>query len=162
MGWQTADLFNCTSEIFIEHRHHLAALERKELTLNTDFAVKMAMELHYAVNNTKTLYGADLLITESLLNALLSYEESLAGLNLTHSQDKDYVAHLVGIAGAILQKRYADDWDRIRSLTGHSSDKVMLTLAEYLKTLAVSQHDTYTSPFEVVHPNVGKLSLNSS
>ncbi|XP_016844332.1 protocadherin-like wing polarity protein stan isoform X2 [Nasonia vitripennis] len=153
-GWQAPDLFNCTSEALIEQRHQLAALEANELTLNTYIAVKMAMELHKAVNATKTMYGADVLVTESLLVALLKYEDSLAGLNLTHSQDKDYVAHLVGIAGAVLQKRYADNWIRIESLTGDSPDKIMLTMAEYLKTLAVSQHDTYTSPFEVVDTNV--------
>jgi cadherin EGF LAG seven-pass G-type receptor 1 len=155
-GWQSADLFNCTSEIFIEQRHQLAALEASELSLNTYVAVKMAMELHKAVNATKNMYGADLLVTESLLSALLKYEDSLAGLNLTHSQDKDYVAHLVGIAGAILQKRYQDNWLRIQSLTGDGPEKIMLTMAEYLKTLAVSQHDTYTSPFEVVNTNAGK------
>lgn len=155
-GWQAPDLFNCTSEAFIEQRHQLAALETNELSLNTYIAVKMAVELHKAVNATGTMYGADLLVAESLLTALVKYEESLAGLNLTHSQDKDYVAHLVGVAGAILQRRYANDWDRIESLTGDTPDKIMSAMAEYLKTLAVSQHDIFTSPFEVVDSNVGK------
>ncbi|XP_023246804.1 protocadherin-like wing polarity protein stan [Copidosoma floridanum] len=153
-GWQEPDLFNCTSESFIELRYQLAALETNDLALNTYNAIKMALELYKAVNITKTLYGADLLVAESLLTALLKYEESLAGLNLTHSQDKDYVPQLVSIAGAILQKRYLDNWVRIESLTGDSSDKVMLTMAEYLKTLAVSQHDTFTTPFEMVDSNV--------
>ena len=154
-GWQEPDLFNCTSEIFIEQRHQLAALEADELTLNTYIAVKIAMELHKAVNATKMMYGADLLVAEALLTALLKYEDSLAGLNLTHSQDKDYVAHLVGICGAVLQKKYAENWLRIETLTGDTPDRIMMIMAEYLKTLAVSQHDTYTSPFEVVNPNVG-------
>lgn len=161
-GWQEPDLFNCTSEAFIEHRHQLAAIEMNDLTFNTYIAVKMALELHKAVNVTKNMYGADLLVAESLLTALLKYEESLAGLNLTHSQDKDYVSHLVGITGAILQNKYAENWVRIESLTGDSPDTIMAEMAEYLKTLAVSQHDTFTSPFEVVDPNVGKCKTSSN
>lgn len=158
-GWQEPDLFNCTSESFIEQRQNLAALETNELTFNTYLAVKMARELHRAVKSISTMYGADLLVAESLLTALLRYEESLAGLNLTHSQDKDYVTHLVAIAGAILQRKYAENWVRIEKLTGDGPEKIMVGIAEYLKTLAVSQHDTYTSPFEVVDPNVGKRAL---
>ncbi|KAL7299168.1 hypothetical protein TKK_0007766 [Trichogramma kaykai] len=153
-GWQDADLFNCTSEAFIDQRYQLAALETNDLALNTYLAVKTAMELHRAVNATRTMYGADLLVAESLLTALLRYEESLAGLNLTHSQDKDYVEHLVAITGAVLQTKYASNWLRIEKLTGDGSEKIMMAMAEYLKTLAVSQHDTYTSPFEVVDPRV--------
>ncbi|KAG7212572.1 hypothetical protein KM043_012871 [Ampulex compressa] len=153
-GWQPPDLFNCTSEAFVEQRHQLAALETRDLTLNTYVAVKMAKDVHRAANVTKEMYGADLLVAESLLIALLKYEESLVGLNLTHSQDKDYVAHLVGIAGAILRSKYAEKWRRIESLNGDSPDKVSDAMGSYLTTLTASQHDTFTSPFEVVDPNV--------
>ncbi|XP_018058154.1 PREDICTED: protocadherin-like wing polarity protein stan [Atta colombica] len=153
-GWQPPDLFNCTSEVFIEHRHQLAALETKDLTLNTYVAVKMAKDVHRAVNITREMYGADLLVTESLLVALLRYEESLVGLNLTHSQDKDYVVHLIGIAGAILRSKYKEKWDKIGELNGDSPDKILDAMARYLKTLTASQHDTFTNPFEVVNDNV--------
>ncbi|XP_066601005.1 protocadherin-like wing polarity protein stan [Prorops nasuta] len=153
-GWQSPDLFNCTSEAFIEQRQQLASLEIHDLTFNTYVAVKMAEDLHYAVNVTRSMYGADLLVAESLLTLLLKYEESLAGLNLTHSQDKDYVSHLVGIAGAILQWKHADNWERIQNLNGDTPDKILDAMAKYLKTLTASQHDTFTTPFEVVNSNV--------
>ncbi|XP_024946918.1 protocadherin-like wing polarity protein stan isoform X2 [Cephus cinctus] len=153
-GWQPPDLFNCTSEAFVEPRHQLAALETDDLSLNTYVAVKMATELHKATNITKSMYGADVLVAECLLVALLQYEESLAGLNLTHSQDKDYVSHLVGITGAVLSKKHLQNWERIETLTGDGPDKILDVMATYLKTLTASQHDTYTSPFEVVDPNI--------
>lgn len=155
-GWQEPDLFNCTSEAFIEQRHQLAALETNDLTLNTYVAVKIARDVHRAVNVTRELYGADLLIAESLLVALLRYEESLVGLNLTHSQDKDYVSHLVGIASNIMRTKYVEKWARIETLNGDTADKVLDAMANYLKTLTASQHDTFTNPFEVVDSNVGK------
>lgn len=157
-GWQPPDLFNCTSKPFVEIRYQLAALESRDLTLNTYVAVKIATDLHRAVNATKEAYGADVLVAETLLVQLLRYEESLVGLNLTHSQDKDYVSHIVSIAGAVLQKKHHDKWSRIETLTGESADVVSNAIAKYLKILTASQHDTFTSPFEVVDPKVGKRS----
>jgi hypothetical protein len=37
------------------------------------------------------LHGADLLISQELLRELMRYEGGEKGLNLTHSQDKDYI-----------------------------------------------------------------------
>ncbi|XP_015521680.1 protocadherin-like wing polarity protein stan isoform X1 [Neodiprion lecontei] len=153
-GWQPPDLFNCTSEAFVELRHQLAAIETDGLSLNTYVAIKMAADLHRATNITKAMFGADILVAESLLVALLNYEENLSGLNLTHSQDKDYISHLVGISGAILEAKHLENWGRIESLTGDSPDKILEAISKYLKTLTASQHDTFTSPFEVVDPNV--------
>lgn len=52
----------------------------------------MALDLRKATNLTQNLYGADVLITYDLITALLKYESTLFGLNLTHSQDKDYIS----------------------------------------------------------------------
>ncbi|XP_063987386.1 protocadherin-like wing polarity protein stan [Diachasmimorpha longicaudata] len=153
-GWQPPDLFNCTSEAFIEIRYQLGALENGDLALSRDVAVKMARDLHKAVNITKSMYGADVLVAESLFINLLRYEESLADLHLTHNQDKDYVPHLVAIAGAILSKRHLANWERIYSLNGDGPDKILDALARYLKIVTGSQHNTFTDPFEVVDPNV--------
>lgn len=153
-GWQPPDLFNCTSEGFVEIRYQLAALENGDLALSRDVAVKMARDLHRAVNMTKSMYGADVLVAESLFINLLRYEESLADLHLTHNQDRDYVPHLVAISGAILSKKHLSNWERIYSLTGDGPDKILDALARYLKIVTGSQHNTFTDPFEVVDPNV--------
>lgn len=153
-GWQPPDLFNCTSEAFVEQRYQLAAIESGDMALNRDMAVKMAKDLHRAVDMVKDMYGADVLVAESLLVALLKYEESLADLHLTHNQDRDYVPHLVAIAGAILSKKHLANWERIQSLNSDSPDKILDAMARYLKILTGSQHNTFTDPFEVVDPNV--------
>ncbi|XP_008557612.1 protocadherin-like wing polarity protein stan [Microplitis demolitor] len=149
-GWQSPDLFNCTSEAFVQQRYYLAAFENSEMTLDRDMAVKIARDLHEAVQTVKNMYGADVLITESLLIALLNYEESQADLHLTHNQDKDYVPHLVGIASSVLNKKYINIWERIQQLNGDSPDKILDAMAKYLKVLTGSQHNTFTDPFEVV------------
>lgn len=63
--------------------------------MTTFVAVNGASSLHKAINSTQILHGSDVLIGEQLVQHLLSHEGSLSGLNLTHSQDKDYI--LVGI-----------------------------------------------------------------
>lgn len=69
----------------------LSLIEAGELQLNTFVAIKLASDLRKATNLTHHLYGADVLITYDLITALLKYESTLFGLNLTHSQDKDYI-----------------------------------------------------------------------
>lgn len=59
--------------------------------MTTFVAVNGATSLHKAVNSTQVLHGSDVLIGQQLVQYLLSHEESLSGLNLTHSQDKDYI-----------------------------------------------------------------------
>ena len=54
-------------------------------------AVKLASDLYKATNLTLNLYGADVLVTYDLIQELLKYETKVFGLNLTHSQDKDYI-----------------------------------------------------------------------
>lgn len=103
-------MFNCTSDRFVDLRtqvivtvhlnefmvigNHLqlSLIETGELQLNTFVAIQLALDLRKATNLTHDLYGADVLITYDLITALLKYEATLFGLNLTHSQDKDYIA----------------------------------------------------------------------
>lgn len=151
------DLFNCTSGPFIELRRQLAALEAEELTLNTYVAVRLARELREAsqrADNSSLLYGADLLVIAGLLSSFLSYEAGLAGLNLTHSQDKDYASNIVSSAGIILRAERDSLWRRARSLNATGPEDLLRGLSQYLATLTISQHDTFTSPFELVDANV--------
>lgn len=66
-------------------------LETKSIKVTTFVAVNGASSLHKAVNSTPILHGSDVLIGQQLIRHLLSHEGSLTGLNLTHSQDKDFI-----------------------------------------------------------------------
>lgn len=90
-GWQEPDLLNCTSDKFLELRKELSTIEKGILHLNTFVVIKLTADLYKATNTTPNLYGADVLITVELVTALLTYETNMQGLNLTHSQDKDYI-----------------------------------------------------------------------
>lgn len=100
------------------------------------------------------LYGADLLVTEGILHELIGYEVMQSGLNLSHSQDKDYIRNLVESASIILDETYTSEWKRLRELTTRGPNDLVDAFNKYLVVLARSQHDTYTNPFEVTHKNM--------
>ncbi|XP_055380293.1 protocadherin-like wing polarity protein stan [Condylostylus longicornis] len=202
-NWGAADMFNCTSEAFVELRKQLSQLERMELELNSFISVKMAenlgqactlvggknldkkdtrdngrrykMESSFLLNEGNNiwseefeiaylsdeikfihdkLYGADLLVTEGLLHELINYELMQNGLNLSHSQDKYFIKNLVDSAGTILDKKYRPEWNRVMQLIRRGPDDLIDAFNKYMITLARSQHDTYTNPFEIVHNNM--------
>jgi cadherin EGF LAG seven-pass G-type receptor 1 len=100
------------------------------------------------------LYGADLLITEGILHELIGYEVMQSGLNLSHSQDKDYIRNLVESASIILDKKYSFEWSRLKELTTRGPNDLVDAFNKYLVVLARSQHDTYTNPFEITHESM--------
>nr|XP_049702759.1 protocadherin-like wing polarity protein stan isoform X2 [Helicoverpa armigera] len=148
--WQEPDMFNCTTSTFYQLRKQLSKIETGELSMNTFVGVRLAADLTSACDNTVKLYGADVLVAEGILLELLQYEMRQAGLNLTHSQDKDYVRNVIKSANTILDAQYVQEWNRIRQLTGHGMELLLQRFDKYIAVLAESQHDTYTSPFEIV------------
>ncbi|CAK1552868.1 unnamed protein product [Leptosia nina] len=148
--WQEPDMFNCTTSTFYQLRKQLHKIESGELTMNTFVGVRLAEDLASACTNTQHLYGADILVAEGILLELIQYELKQAGLNLTHSQDKDYVRNIIKSSNTILTSKYQKEWTRIRQLTGRGVEHVVQKFDKYISVLAESQHDTYTSPFEIV------------
>ncbi|OWR45133.1 cadherin [Danaus plexippus plexippus] len=148
--WQEPDMFNCTTSTFYQLRKQLHKIETGELQVNTFVGVRLAEDLSTACSNTQPLYGADVLVAEGIILELLQYELRQAGLNLTHSQDKDYVRNIIKSANTIINNQYDKEWTRIRELTGHGAEHLIQQFDKYIAVLAESQHDTYTSPFEIV------------
>lgn len=144
--------------------------------LNTFVAIKLSADLYKATNQTPNLYGADVLVSYDLLTELLKYETKVHGLNLTHSQDKDYIyvsnnllkeiidqidslQDIVNSVSVILDSKYGDHWRRIKELTEGSAEELIAAIEVYINILSESQHDTYTNPFEIVLPNTGNFFL---
>lgn len=41
-------------------------------------------------------------------------------------------------------------------MTGLGAEHLTSLVENYINILSISQHDTYTNPFEIVSPNMGK------
>ncbi|KAG7299924.1 hypothetical protein JYU34_016949 [Plutella xylostella] len=147
--WQEPDMFNCTTATFYQLRKQLHKIETGELQVNTFVGVRLAEDLSTACANTPTLYGADVLVGEGVLLELLNHEIKQVGLNLTHSQDKDYIRNIVNSANTIVDTKYSVEWRRIHELTGHGVELLLQKFDKYISVLAENQRDTYTSPFEI-------------
>lgn len=89
-----------------------------------------------------------------ILHELIGFELQQSGLNLSHSQDRYFIKHLVESAGVILDHRYKTEWSRLTQLTQRGPSDLVEAFNKYMTILARSQHDTYTSPFEIVHQNM--------
>lgn len=120
---------------------------------NNEIEVDSYIETEHPMKHDQ-LYGADLLITEGILHELIGYEVMQSGLDLSHSQDKDYIRNLVEAASIILDEKYANEWKRLRELTMRGPNDLVDAFNKYLVILARSQHDTYTNPFEITHNNM--------
>jgi Domain of unknown function (DUF3497). len=70
--------------------------------------------------------------------------------------------NLVQTASTILDVTYRDHWHRVTDLTGETAEDLVLSFNRYIATLAQSQEDTYTSPFEVVADNMGETIFRGS
>lgn len=65
--------------------------------------------------------------------------------------------NIVESVSVILQPVYASHWQRINGLKGFGADSLLSKMDDYVATLALSQGDTYTIPFEIPTQNISKF-----
>ncbi|CAG2161702.1 unnamed protein product [Oppiella nova] len=147
-GWITADLFDCTSNAFIELSEQSVLLERNEFLITSYLSIKISYDLKNAINSTDTLYGTDILIAYRLIRHVINNELKQKGLNLTHKQDRHFIRNLVESTSSLLEPRYASHWERI-SEKERGAEYLLKLFNSYLEVLIDNQMDTFTDPFEV-------------
>lgn len=147
-GWSSADLFECTSNAFIELAQQSSALERNEFSLTSYLSIKISNDLRNAINSTDTLYGTDILIAYRLIRHLITNELRQKGLNLTHKQDRHFIRNLVESTSSLLEPRYASNWERIADIE-RGPEYLLKLFNSYLEVLLLNQRDTFTDPFEI-------------
>ena len=169
-GWALPDLFNCTHRLLLPLFKDLTQLETGEIQLNAYLALKTVSSLHDLATKLEELYGADIVLMSRLLLEVLEYENSQAGFNLSHKQERDFIRQIVSVASRILA---AENVALLVEPQGSGSTAVstaaaggvrhlldMATFArllglvrEYGTTLARNLVDTYTNPFEIAAAN---------
>lgn len=149
-GWSAPDLFDCTSNAFIDLSYQLTLMEKEKFPLTSFVSIKIINELRSAVNTTYPLNGNDILITYRLIYHLINNELNQTGLNLTHKQDRLFLRNLIEVTSSILETRYNSHWDRIADTLKLGGPEIFLKLYNsYIETLIEHQQDTFTEPFEI-------------
>ncbi len=90
-GWGEPDMFHCTSQQFSSLAAEVAKIEEDGLQLTTFVAKNLMTRLASATNRTARLYGADVNVTYRVLKHVLDHEVKQSGLNLTHTQDRNFI-----------------------------------------------------------------------
>ena len=66
-------------------------IEEEGLKVTTFVAKNMMAKLAEATNKTEKLYGIDVNITYRVIKHVLDHEVLQSGLNLTHTQDRNFI-----------------------------------------------------------------------
>lgn len=75
-------------------------MERQQLEINTFVAKSIMFHLNEATNATlypAVLHDNDIDVTSRLVIHVLRYESLQSGLNLTHTQDRNFVQVVIGL-----------------------------------------------------------------
>lgn len=56
----------------------------------------------------------------------------------------------------LFQLQYVSHWRTIEKIHGYGADVLVMAFRNYAANLARQQNSTYTLPFEIVTPNIGK------
>ncbi|XP_035705378.1 protocadherin-like wing polarity protein stan isoform X3 [Folsomia candida] len=153
-GWNSPDLFNCTSNSFISIVNTVSQLDSKDLPLAPLLSTKLAADLTKALNISHKLYGNDLWISLRMLTHLIVHETKQSGLNLSHRQDKNFIKNIITSVGKVTSKEYVHEWNRLRRTYGSGSDSLLALMEKYLAHLVLNQEDTFTKPFEILSNNM--------
>lgn len=158
-GWLEADLTECISAVLIPLSQELNKLKRNNLLLNAFVAKTLVKELEIGSKLITNFYPSDIEILGGILIAILEYESSQSGLNLTFTQDRNFTRNLIQTLGRILDPKLNSIWAKIQ--TENLAADLLQTMEKYSEIMAKNMKSTFTSPFDQIHDNVifGKKSL---
>jgi hypothetical protein len=70
--------------------------------------------------------------------------------------DLEFQQNLVSATSVLFQMQYVGHWRTIEKVHGYGAEVLLMAFQNYAANLARQQNSTYTLPFEVVTPNMGK------
>ena len=109
--------------------------------------------LNETTNITTPLFGSDINTTFHLIRHIMAYENHQTGLNLTHTQDRNFIQNLVSSISQILKPKYKKSWDIIQR-DGGGTVELLSKLEEYTQILAKNMPQLFTEPFDAMDDNM--------
>ncbi|XP_064633793.1 cadherin EGF LAG seven-pass G-type receptor 2-like isoform X2 [Lineus longissimus] len=151
--WSAPDTFSCMSINFEKMQGDLIKIEKGNMKMNTFLSKTLMERLDKATRETKILYGSDVDIGYRSIKQVLIFENAQAGLNLTHTQDKNFIQNMMNSLDRIFNPKFQKMWGVIQTRSGGSSD-LMYHLEKYVTTLARNMEVTLIPAFDVVTDNL--------
>eukprot|EP00062_Callorhinchus_milii_P009585 gi/632953584/ref/XP_007892498.1/ PREDICTED: cadherin EGF LAG seven-pass G-type receptor 2 [Callorhinchus milii] len=152
-GWLPPNLFNCTTNTFVELKVIADKLNRNETSLDVEKSKQMALLLQNATRYTDAYFGSDVKIAYHLVSKILEFENAQEGFNLAATQDVQFTENLIKVGNSILEASNKQHWDMIQQTDGGTAH-LLRCYENYANALAQNMRKTYLSPFTIVTPNM--------
>uniref|UniRef100_A0A8V0XY38 Cadherin EGF LAG seven-pass G-type receptor 1 n=1 Tax=Gallus gallus TaxID=9031 RepID=A0A8V0XY38_CHICK len=147
-GWLPPELFNCTTNTFVDLKVMNEKLHRNETILDGDKTIQIVRVLQNATKYTHSMYGNDVRTAYQMMIRVLRYESQQQGFDLAATRD-----NIIKVGSALLDPNNKEQWEQIQRTEGGTAH-LLRHYEDYFNNVAQNMKKTYMRPFVIVAANM--------
>uniref|UniRef100_A0A8C5X349 Cadherin EGF LAG seven-pass G-type receptor 1 n=1 Tax=Malurus cyaneus samueli TaxID=2593467 RepID=A0A8C5X349_9PASS len=152
-GWLPPELFNCTTNTFVDLKIMNEKLHHNETKLDGDKTIRIVRALQNATKYTHSLYGNDVRTAYQMMIRVLQYESQQQGFDLAATRDVEFNENIIKVGSALLDPGNKEHWEQIQRTEGGTAH-LLRHYEEYFNNVAQNMKKTYMRPFVIVATNM--------
>uniref|UniRef100_A0A8C3L843 Cadherin EGF LAG seven-pass G-type receptor 1 n=1 Tax=Chrysolophus pictus TaxID=9089 RepID=A0A8C3L843_CHRPC len=152
-GWLPPELFNCTTNTFVDLKVMNEKLHRNETILDGDKTIQIVRVLQNATKYTHSLYGNDVRTAYQMMIRVLRYESQQQGFDLAATRDVEFNENIIKVGSALLDPNNKEQWEQIQRTEGGTAH-LLRHYEDYFNNVAQNMKKTYMRPFVIVAANM--------
>ncbi|NXH56871.1 CELR1 protein, partial [Rhabdornis inornatus] len=152
-GWLPPELFNCTTNTFVDLKIMNEKLYHNETKLDGDKTIRIVRALQNATKYTHSLYGNDVRTAYQIMIRVLQYESQQQGFDLAATRDVEFNENIIKVGSALLDPGNKEHWEQIQRTEGGTAH-LLRHYEEYFNNVAQNMKKTYMRPFVIVATNM--------
>ncbi|XP_009997755.1 PREDICTED: cadherin EGF LAG seven-pass G-type receptor 1 [Chaetura pelagica] len=152
-GWLPPELFNCTTNSFVDLKIMNEKLHHNETRLDGDKTIRIVRVLQNATKYTQSLYGNDVRTAYQMMIRVLQYESQQQGFDLAATRDVEFNENIIQVGSALLDPSNKEHWEQIQRTEGGTAH-LLRHYEEYFNNVAQNMKKTYMRPFVIVATNM--------
>uniref|UniRef100_A0A8C2Y952 Cadherin EGF LAG seven-pass G-type receptor 1 n=1 Tax=Coturnix japonica TaxID=93934 RepID=A0A8C2Y952_COTJA len=152
-GWLPPELFNCTTNTFVDLKVMNEKLHRNETILDGDKTIQIVRVLQNATRYTQSLYGNDVRTAYQMMIRVLRYESRQQGFDLAATRDVEFNENIIKVGSALLDPSNKEQWEHIQRTEGGTAH-LLRHYEDYFNNVAQNMKKTYMRPFVIVAANM--------
>uniref|UniRef100_A0A8C3R7R4 Cadherin EGF LAG seven-pass G-type receptor 1 n=1 Tax=Cyanoderma ruficeps TaxID=181631 RepID=A0A8C3R7R4_9PASS len=154
-GWLPPELFNCTTNTFVDLKNMNEKLHHNETKLDGDKTIRIVRALQNATEHTHSLYGNDVRTAYQIMIRVLQYESQQQGFDLAATRDVEFNENIIKVGSALLDPGNKEHWEQIQRTEGGTAH-LLRHYEEYFNNVAQNMKKTYLRPFVIVATNMSE------
>uniref|UniRef100_A0A8C3NK04 Uncharacterized protein n=1 Tax=Geospiza parvula TaxID=87175 RepID=A0A8C3NK04_GEOPR len=148
-GWLPPELFNCTTNTFVDLKIMNEKLHHNETRLDGDKTIRIVRALQNATKYTHSLYGNDVRTAYQIMIRVLQYESQQQGFDLAATRDVEFNENIIKVGSALLDPGNKEHWEQIQRTEGGTAH-LLRHYEEYFNNVAQNMKKTYMRPFVII------------